>query len=102
MATKRLDPPRMYTLQEVADAARVTRRTIYRWVSAGRVPQATKVGKQWLLSEAALRSLLAGMALAPSEDPVLQSGTHTPTVGGRSAGEASPAGRPAAKKSRRM
>src|SRR5687767_9631487 len=96
MATKR-EVPRVYTLDEVAEAARVTRRTIYRWVSAGRIPSAVKIGKQWVLSEAGLRSLLAGMPLAPSEGSVVQSSTP-PSSGGSPAAKG---GSPAPKKARR-
>jgi len=45
---------KVYTLDEVADILKVTRRTLYTWISAGKL-KAVKVGKYWRVSEQALR-----------------------------------------------
>jgi excisionase family DNA binding protein len=41
------------TLEEVADYLRVTKKTIYRLLEAGKIP-ATKVGRQWRFSKSAI------------------------------------------------
>ena len=46
-----------YTLNEVAEILKVTRRTIYNYVKAGKIP-ATKVGHQWRVTEQALKEFL--------------------------------------------
>jgi excisionase family DNA binding protein len=45
---------KVYTLDEVADILKVTRRTLYTWISAGKL-KAVKIGKYWRVSEQALR-----------------------------------------------
>ena len=50
-------PIRVYTLQEVADILKVTRQTIYNYVTAGRL-RATKFGKEYRVTEADLQELI--------------------------------------------
>ncbi len=45
---------KVYTLDEVAGILKVTRRTLYTWISAGKL-EAVKIGKYWRVSEQALR-----------------------------------------------
>ena len=45
---------KVYTLDEVADILKVSRRTLYTWISAGKL-KAVKIGKYWRVSEQALR-----------------------------------------------
>ena len=49
---------KVYTLDEVADILKVTRRTLYTYVNAGKL-KAVKVGKYWRVSEEALKELLS-------------------------------------------
>lgn len=46
-----------YTLAEVAEILKVTRRTVYSYVKDGKIP-ATKVGRQWRVTEQALKEFL--------------------------------------------
>ena len=46
-----------YTLVEVAEILKVTRRTIYNYIKQGKIP-ATKVGHQWRVTEQALKEFL--------------------------------------------
>ena len=50
-------PIRVYTLQEVADILKVTRQTIYNYVTAGRL-RATKFGKEYRVTEADLQDFI--------------------------------------------
>jgi excisionase family DNA binding protein len=45
---------KVYTLDEVANILKVTRRTLYTWISAGQL-KAVKLGKYWRVSEQALQ-----------------------------------------------
>lgn len=45
---------KVYTLDEVAGILKVTRRTLYTWISAGQL-KAVKIGKYWRVSEQALQ-----------------------------------------------
>ena len=47
----------VYTLQEVADILKVTRQTIYNYVTSGRL-RATKFGKEYRVTEEDLRQLI--------------------------------------------
>jgi hypothetical protein len=68
------EPPKMYTLDELADAARVTRRSVYRWIVEGKLPSAVKVSQKWLVPEAVVLSLLAGRGdVAEPAAPVVKS-----------------------------
>lgn len=44
----------MYTLEEIADMLKVTKRTLYTWIHNNQL-QAVKFGKYWRVSEEALR-----------------------------------------------
>ena len=55
MATK--EPIRVYTLDEVAEALKITRRTLYTYVKEGKL-KAVKIGREWRVSEAALQDFI--------------------------------------------
>jgi len=46
----------LYTIQEVADLLKVSRKTIYRYIASGKL-KATKIG-QWRIKEADLNKLI--------------------------------------------
>lgn len=48
---------KLYTLQEVADVLRVTRQTIYNYVTAKRL-KASKIGKEYRVTEEDLQDFL--------------------------------------------
>ena len=48
---------KFYTLQEVADILRVSRQTIYNYVTAGKL-KATKYGKAYRVTESTLQEFL--------------------------------------------
>jgi len=48
----------LYTLAEVAEILKVTRRTLYTYVKEGKL-KAVKIGKYWRVSEAALREFIS-------------------------------------------
>jgi excisionase family DNA binding protein len=56
------------TPEEVAARLRVTRRTVYRWITLGKL-RALKAGAVWRVSEAALRDFLRDTT-ADSAPPV--------------------------------
>ena len=49
---------KVYTLEEVADILKVTRRTLYTYVKSGKL-RAVKMGKYWRVSEEALRAFIS-------------------------------------------
>lgn len=49
---------KLYTLQEVADVLRVSRQTLYNNIKKGRL-QATKVGKEYRITEERLQDIVA-------------------------------------------
>lgn len=55
MATK--EPIRVYTLDEVAEVLKITRRTLYTYVKEGKL-KAVKIGREWRVSEAALQDFI--------------------------------------------
>lgn len=55
MATK--EPIRVYTLDEVAEVLKITRRTLYAYVKEGKL-KAVKIGREWRVSEAALQDFI--------------------------------------------
>ena len=55
MATK--EPIRVYTLDEVAEALKIMRRTLYTYVKEGKL-KAVKIGREWRVSEAALQDCI--------------------------------------------
>jgi len=48
---------KLYTLEEVADILKITRRTLYNYIKAGKLP-AVKMGKYWRVSEEKLQDLI--------------------------------------------
>ena len=55
MATK--EPIRVYTLDEVAEVLKITRRTLYTYVKEDKL-KAVKIGREWRVSEAALQDFI--------------------------------------------
>lgn len=55
MAAK--EPLKVYTLDEVADILKITRRTLYTYIKTGKL-KATKIGRYWRVSEAALQAFV--------------------------------------------
>ena len=55
MATK--EALKVYTLDEVADILKITRRTLYTYIKTGKL-RATKIGRYWRVSEAALQEFV--------------------------------------------
>lgn len=51
---------KLFTLQEVADFLKVTRQTIYNYKDSGRL-KATKIGKEYRVSEKQLQDFLNSM-----------------------------------------
>jgi len=49
---------KVYTLEEVADILKVTRRTLYSYVKEGKL-QAVKMGKYWRVSEQSLQNFIS-------------------------------------------
>jgi len=52
-----------HTVQEVAELLRLSRRTVYRMIESGEL-EATKVGREWRVSEESLASLLGDTGVA--------------------------------------
>ena len=48
---------KVFTLDEVADILKVTKRTLYNYVKAGKLP-AVKMGKSWRVSEENLKAFI--------------------------------------------
>ena len=48
---------KVYTLEEIADILKVTRRTLYTYIKAGKL-DAVKVGRYWRVKEDALKKFL--------------------------------------------
>jgi len=59
---------KMLTTEETADQLRVTTRTLYDWIKAGKLPTARRVGKKWLIPEEDVQTLLRGEVPAPKPD----------------------------------
>ncbi len=49
---------RVYTLDEVADIMKVTKRTLYNYIKAGTL-KAVKIGKYWRVSEESLQAFIS-------------------------------------------
>lgn len=49
---------KVYTLDEVADILKVTKRTLYTYVKEGKLP-AVKMGKYWRVSQDALEAFIS-------------------------------------------
>jgi excisionase family DNA binding protein len=63
---QRFAPPRFLTVAEVAQAARVSRMTVYRLVHSGELP-AVRVGRSFRVPESVVEQLLSGAALGEGE-----------------------------------
>ena len=53
-----MDEIRVYTLDEVADILKVTKRTLYNYVKAGKLP-AVKMGKYWRVTSEGLQAFIS-------------------------------------------
>ena len=49
---------KVFTLDEVADILKVTKRTLYNYIKAGKLP-AVKIGKYWRVSEESLQAFIS-------------------------------------------
>lgn len=49
---------KVFTLDEVADILKVTKRTLYNYVKAGKL-HAVKIGKYWRVSEESLQAFIS-------------------------------------------
>lgn len=49
---------RVYTLEEVSDILRITKRTLYSYIKSGKL-HAVKVGKYWRVSEQNLQDFIS-------------------------------------------
>ena len=49
---------KVYTLDEVADIMKVTKRTLYNYVKEGKLP-AVKMGKYWRVSQESLQAFMS-------------------------------------------
>lgn len=49
---------RVYTLDEVCDILHITKRTLYNYISAGKI-NAFKMGKYWRITDEALRDFVS-------------------------------------------
>ena len=52
------EPIRVYTLDEVAEVLKITRRTLYTYLKAGKL-KAVRMGRKWIVSEENLKTFLA-------------------------------------------
>jgi excisionase family DNA binding protein len=59
--------PRVLSVPEAADLLRVSTRTIYEWLGAGKLP-GRKIGKVWRLREDLLMKFLAGDGSSEEND----------------------------------
>ncbi len=76
MGDQRFAPPRFLTVAEVAEAARVSRMTVYRMVHSGELP-AVRVGRSFRVPESVVEQLLSGAVPVEGE---------TGDLGGRQSG----------------
>ena len=53
-----------YTLAEVAERLKVSRRTVYRWIQAGDLP-AYKLGQEWRIQDTDLKKFLEARRTRP-------------------------------------
>jgi excisionase family DNA binding protein len=49
----------MYTIRDVCEKLKVNQRSVYRWITEGRL-EAVKIGRVWRISEPALKAFIAG------------------------------------------
>ena len=60
---------KVYTLDEVADILKVTKRTLYNYIKAGELP-AVKMGKYWRVTQENLQSFVS------KDTPVIERTKH--------------------------
>lgn len=60
---------KVYTLNEVADILKVTKRTLYNYIKAGVLP-AVKMGKYWRITEDNLQAFVS------KDTPVIENNKH--------------------------
>lgn len=60
---------KVYTLDEVADILKVTKRTLYNYIKAGELP-AIKMGKYWRVTQENLQSFVS------KDTPVIERTKH--------------------------
>lgn len=60
---------KVYTLNEVADILKVTKRTLYNYIKAGVLP-AVKMGKYWRITEENLQTFVS------KDTPVIENNKH--------------------------
>lgn len=56
MTAQQGELPKLYTPEEVASLLRISRRTVYRWLAAGKL-KAVKIGKGWRVSQETMEEL---------------------------------------------
>ena len=60
---------KVYTLDEVADILKVSRRTLYNYIKEGKLP-AVKMGKYWRVSQDTLEAFIStGTGVADHQQP---------------------------------
>lgn len=65
---------KVYTLDEVADILKVTKRTLYNYVKAGTL-HAVKMGKYWRVSEESLQAFIS------TGTPIIEENRRKPKEG---------------------
>ena len=60
---------KVYTLKEVADIIKVTRRTLYNYIKDNKL-KAVKIGKHWRVSEQSLQEFLTVGTILPNTNGV--------------------------------
>lgn len=50
----------IYTLDEVSEMLKVTKRTLYKYLSEGKLP-ASKVGREWRVTEEQIKEFMQNM-----------------------------------------
>lgn len=48
---------KLYTIEDITDLFKVTRRSVYKWIDAGKL-SAFKVGKEWRITEESLQEFI--------------------------------------------
>ena len=60
------DNGKLYTLDEVAEIVRLTKRTLYNYIKAGKL-RASRMGKGWRVTPEALQELIDKGTATPNE-----------------------------------
>jgi excisionase family DNA binding protein len=73
--------PVLYTPTEVAEMAKVSRRTVYRWIESGYLP-ARKIGmgEAWTIVDSDVRALLSGTLRGRKLKPITDANQETPSA----------------------